>query len=1080
MVAGGGPVDEAPTGFTGPGAVRLLCGPHGSGRPHCIDSLMRRHGSRAILLVPTRKYAQRRLETIILDGHLPGLTGHLPGLTGHLPGLWGRAVSTFEDFVVDLLRAEGKPPARVADFERRLLLQDALARIRGNPSLAAIGAAADTRGFVSQMLRVITEIKQAAVDPDRFRSYVAAARNPSWLDPVVADVYEAYQQALLDAGVYDVPGMFWEAAVVCRQHQPRRMENADALLLDGFDDFTPSEFNLLASLRPHVKLLVFGLNCDTDPNRSDLYAGPLRTAGRIEQEFRAVVENFEAPEPKTYAEYAAASIFWRDQPMPPPKNLQRDLEIIPCPDAVEELETVCRRIKKLLIDGTAAPGEIAVVYPVIGVRGTTVRAVFGEFGIPVRVLTPPLLWESSVAAFVLALLEAMDEWQRETVVDVLVSPWYLPGRPHVGAIPSLARAALITSGAEEWRSRLEGVAARIEHDGQSGTSLDRIPDAANALDALMAAVDALRAHDKAFPRQATAREFVDALKLLLHDLNVAEAVRAYPVAEIKAQEEAAFEALLHLLDVWRQWSRDIERAPRAAFTAEFRRALQEVGFHPPQPREAVVCLDAQGVRHLQFDYVFFAGVNEGELPGPPHISAVYSEQDIENLARSGIELEGRYAHIEREMLRFHHVLCSARKKLVISWRTLSPRGQEDHPSPYINDLLELFPAESLQAPMPRSTDFVPPLDGAFSWRDVRNAAFSAHSEDAAALRPKFPRIELAAQMETARHDTSSFGIYDGVLSDEKILEQLRTEFGPEHVFSVNQLETYAECPFRFFVERVLGIEKAEAPTGEFDAIVRGNILHDVLQKFHLAYYQVPASLVPRKQASAALDELIEEAFRRHARRTVNSPPAVVEVEKRHAKNLLLRYLHNERVNQETQWKPTHFEAAFGKACGESQCSVTVPQPFHLDLACGPILFAGRIDRIDLHDAKKDTSRIIDYKTSQVPQAKAVKEGRSLQLAVYALALEQLLMPDTQCAEAMFLSIGKNERRRLTRHESWDKCADLCTSIGRYVEGIRAARYAPAPADPDNACAYCSASRVCRYESGRIERKAQQDAPEEQT
>lgn len=1066
MVAGGGPTDDSATGFTGPGAVRLLCGPHGSGRAECIDSLMRRHCGHAILLVPTRKHAQRRLENIILGGHLPGL--------------WGRAVSTFEDFVVDLLQAESKPPARVGDFERRLLLQDALARIRDNRSFAAVGAAADTRGFVSQMLRVITEIKQAAVDPDHFRSYVAAARNPNWLDPVVADVYEAYQRALLDAGVYDVPGMFWEAAVVCRDHRPRRMENVDVLLLDGFDDFTLSEFNLLASLRPHVKLLVFGLNCDTDPNRSDLYADPLRTAGRIEHEFGAVVENIEAPEPNTYAEYAAASIFWRDQPMPPPTNLQRDLEIVPCPDVIEELETVCRRIKKLLIDGAAAPGEIAVVYPAVGAHGTMVRAVFGEFGIPVRVLTPPRLWESSVAAFVLALLEAMDEWQRETVVDVLVSPWYLPGRPHVGAIPSLARAASIMSGAEEWRARLEVLAARIKRDGQSGTSLDHTPDAADALHALMAAVDVLRAHDKAFPRQATAREFVDALKRLLQDLKVSEAVRVYPAAEIKAQEEAAFEALLHLLDVWRHWSRDIERVPRAAFTAEFRRALQEVSFHPPQPRDAVVCLDAQEVRHLQFDYVFFAGVNEGELPGPPHISAVYSEQDIENLARAGIELEGRYTHIEREMLRFHHVLCSARKKLVISWRTLSPRGQEDHPSPYINDLIELFPGESVQAPMPRSTDFAPPLDGAFSWRDVRNAAFSAHSADAAALRPKFPRIELAAQMETARHDTSSFGIYDGMLSDEKILEQLRTEFGPQHVFSVNQLETYAECPFRFFVERVLGIEEVEAPTGEFDAIVRGNILHDVLQKFHLKHHQMPACLVPPEEAFAELDELIEEAFHRHAWRSVNSPPAVVEVEKRHAKNLLLRYLHNERVNQEMQWKPTYFEAAFGKACGEAQCSLQAPQPFRLDLDGGPVFFAGRIDRIDVHDSKKDTARIIDYKTSQVPQAKALKEGRSLQLAVYALSLEKLLMPQNQCAEAVFVSISRKDRRRLSRDDTWGRPENVCATIGRYVEGIRAARYAPAPADPDSACAYCSARRVCRYEAGRIERKTQQDPPEEQT
>ena len=104
----------------------------------------------------------------------------------------------------------------------------------------------------------------------------------------------------------------------------------------------------------------------------------------------------------------------------------------------------------------------------------------------------------------------------------------------------------------------------------------------------------------------------------------------------------------------------------------------------------------------------------------------------------------------------------------------------------------------------------------------------------------------------------------------------------------------------------------------------------------------------------------------------------------------------------------------------------------------------------------------------------------MQLAVYALALEKLLMPDSECAEAVFVSIGRKDRRRLSRNDSWGRPDTVCATITRYVEGMRAARYAPAPADPDTACAYCSARRVCRYESGRIERKTQQDAPKEQT
>lgn len=1037
-----------------PGGVRLLCGPYGSGRAACIDGLMRAHWGRAVLLLPTRRHAQQRLENLILESELPGLLG--------------RAVLTFDDFVADLLRAEGKVPRRLGDFERRQLLESALIQVKGNPSLAGLGSVAETHGFVTQMLDIITQVKQAAVDPEQFRAYAAAGRN--WLDGVVADVYEAYQSALLDSGVYDVPGMFWEAAVICRHKRPHRMEDIDALLLDGFDDFTPSEFNVLEALRPHVNLLALGLNCDTAPNRSDLYAPPLRTARRIERAFEATIEDFDPPEPETYTQFAAASIFWRDEPLAPPQQLRRNLEIVPCADTVQEVETVGRRIKNLLLEEGVAPHEIAVVYPASGLQAATVRAVFHEFGIPVRVLDQPALWGSSIGAFVLALLEAIDDWQRETVVDVLTSRWFKPGRPHSGAIPALARAASVISGHGEWQARLEALAARIEREAPDAP---RVPGVQPALEALLRDIEALQAFDDAFPRQATTAEFIEALKRILEELNLAGAVQNQTVPQIREWEQAALDALSRMLDTWREWSRD-DKTSRSAFTSDFRRALQLTAFNPRQPRDAVLCMKAQDVRGLEFGHLFFMGLNEGEFPGPPRTSAVYSQQDLANLARAGIELEGRYAHIEREMLKFHHVLCAARGRLVITWRTVSPRGQEQFPSPYLNDLLELFPGENLQVPMPSANDFVPPLELAASWRDVRNAAFSA-AGDASALQPRFPHIELAARIENARHDGSPFGVYDGVLNDREIVARLAKQFGPEHVFSVNQLEIYAKCPFRFFVERILGVEEAELPSSDFDRLLRGAILHDILQKFHQKYHRVPASVIPYEDAVATLGALVEEAFAQQGWRSVNTPSALVGVEKLYARNLLLRYLENARRKPEPQWQPVHFEAAFGRAHAGPECSLVKPDPFCLKTDAGSVLFAGRIDRIDFHENGTECARIIDYKTGQVPQNKDVAGGRSLQGHVYALALEEFLLPGTQCAEVQFLSIGKNKRYTLKSEKLSGNREEVCATICRHLDNLRAARYQPAPGDPDSACPYCPARRACRYEKSRVKRKGADEA-----
>ena len=53
---------------------------------------------------------------------------------------------------------------------------------------------------------MITQIKQAAVEPEVFRERVQERPRPSSMDPLVAAVYDAYQAALRQVGAYDRVG----------------------------------------------------------------------------------------------------------------------------------------------------------------------------------------------------------------------------------------------------------------------------------------------------------------------------------------------------------------------------------------------------------------------------------------------------------------------------------------------------------------------------------------------------------------------------------------------------------------------------------------------------------------------------------------------------------------------------------------------------------------------------------------------------------------------------------------------------------------------------------------------------------
>ena len=1038
--------------------MRLLCGPQRSGRTEAVDRILRDHWGRALLLVPTRQYAARRAERLILEAGLLGA--------------WGRGVMTFDDFVVTMLEADGKHPLRLRDAERRLLLARELERLDANGALPGLGEAPLTAGFVAHALRVITQLKQAAIEPEDFRERTDRRAHRAPMDDLVAVVYAGYQDALRAAEAYDLPGLFWEADLLCTTQRPAVLENIEVLLLDGFDDFTPSEFRLLVSLRDHVDLLVFGVSYDDHPSRRDLYAIPRSTAGRIQKQFGVTADSFAEDPPQTFVEFAASDIFWRDRPQLPP-DLTPNLEILPCPDFIQEVETIGRRVKHLLLDEGVPADEIAVVFRNLREVSGTLRSVFAEFGIPVRIVQEARLTESAVCAFVLDLFDALESWRRETVADVLTSPWFRTRVEHADTFPLLSRIAQVVSGYDEWRARIEGLIARI--DAGAGEDIERLlkrmPQAREAAEALLAGVEALAELGNDLAR-TPARRLLGALP---DSLGISETIETLPDARARAFEREALRALREAVGRWVVWfGEDKAALSRREFGKRLRQLLGETTFSPPQDRHGVACLDIESVRHLRFDYVFFGGANEGETPRPPWSNAIYSDRDIEGLAQAGIPIEDRRAHTRREALLFHHLLNTVRKHLCVTWRTLSRHGQTAFPSPYIGDLIELFPQAHLHKPMPQSNAFVPEPAAAASWRDLRNAATwhpAAFATDSPLKKTfaQFDPLRVGAAIESARHDRRPFGIYDGVLADRKLVDETARMFDEDHLFSVQQIETYAACPFRFFVERILDVEEAAIPVAEFDARVRGRILHAVLEAFHERFRGQAVAEIPEAEALAAMRQAIARQFDRTGWLSVTAPKGVIVVEQRRIEELLERYLRIERKPEEVHWKPSHFEVAFGQTRGESRDPLTNAQPLRLDTRAGPVLFSGRIDRIDLAG---EQARIVDYKTSIAVRPKDIKEGRSLQLAVYALALDEHLMKGAHCTEAYFLQVGRDRRLEALAREKghWLEREQIARDkVAESVVGIRAGRFPPTPSG-QNPCAYCPARRVCRYETARIERK----------
>ena len=303
--------------------------------------------------------------------------------------------------------------------------------------------------------------------------------------------------------------------------------------------------------------------------------------------------------------------------------------------------------------------------------------------------------------------------------------------------------------------------------------------------------------------------------------------------------------------------------------------------------------------------------------------------------------------------------------------------------------------------VPLSDGFLPDIQQAASLRDLRNTALHREMPLNEVFPEEFNAIMHGVAMERKRHDAEPFGIYDGVLSEFQLIEALTQKYGPDHLFSVNQLERYLKCPFLFFVECVLHLEAVEAPEAEFDPKVAGSILHDTLQRFHERFRGIAIPDIPPEEARTALVEALNETFRTNT--TASRGAAMAE--KLRMQAALLRYLHIEQEKDDTYWKPMNFEVAFGRDRGRSTDTLTTPEPFVMESEVGPLRFSGRIDRLDRSEPQV---RIIDYKSNTTPLPGEITSGKSIQLSLYAWAVEQLLIPGSACSEAWYLPVGKSK------------------------------------------------------------------------
>jgi RecB family exonuclease len=324
------------------------------------------------------------------------------------------------------------------------------------------------------------------------------------------------------------------------------------------------------------------------------------------------------------------------------------------------------------------------------------------------------------------------------------------------------------------------------------------------------------------------------------------------------------------------------------------------------------------------------------------------------------------------------------------------------------------------------------------FEDARIFADEALSLEPIAFDPFQGDARLWAEMRTKRSPADAPDFH-GVVRDVAA-----------RAWSVSAIETYLDCPFKFFAQHVLKLDEEPEDQEVMDPRRQGQFVHTVFERFFDAWQRAgnravtPANLdAAREMFTAIVDRALEHL-----------PIAEAGLERTRLLGSSAAAGLGEAV--------LRMEAERPVAVSERLLEEKLTGEFTFATAEGPrtIALRGKADRLDL--LEDGTFRLIDYKLGWPPQ-----RGRALQLPIYSLCAEQRLAGhkgrNWQLGEAAYLAFKGPKRVVPLFATAADRAKVLAEAQQRLADTVDAIERGEFPPTPDDVwrCETCSFASVCR-------------------
>ena len=771
--------------------------------------------------------------------------------------------------------------------------------------------------------------------------------------------------------------------------------------------------------------------------------------------------------------------------------------VVSVSDPDEEVRAVCREVLALAEAGTPFD-RIGVFFPSPDPYARTLHEQLEAAGVPHNGPSRLRLADGVAGRTLLGALALPDhDWSRAAVVAVANDG---PVRHRGDTVPTaawddLSREAGVVAGRADWATKLEALATdreaviRERRDDPEATEwyVEELHDDAHRARDLAAWVAALADAVDAVDRAAGWSGKVAAARdLLVHLLGSEGRRTSWPETErVAAERVDAALARLALLD-------DLDPSPgTTTFTRAIEAELDEPAGRIGRFGEGVLFGPTAMAPGLDLDAVFVLGMAEGTCPRPRGEDALLPDEDR---AASGGELLGRDDGLHQQHRHLLAALATGRSHRVLTFPRGDLRGTRTRlPSRWLLDT-----AGALHGGTVHSGDFdrLPP-----------EVVHEVRSFNEGLLRAPTPAGLVERDLAVLEaHRLSGGWPGDHPTADDALrrgLTALHARSGPAFTewdgnlaglavpspsggkpLSATAMQTWAECPYRYFLGQVLRLVERPEPetTTTIAATDRGTLLHRIVERFLAEVLERPKGPPAPTEAWTVADRerlhaLAAEEFALCEAAGVTGRALLWRLQQR----LLLDDLDHFLADDEDQ------RAAFGSrpAAVELAFGLEGAEPLRLDLGGGRVLhFRGRIDRVDTTTDGRHV--IYDYKTGKGKGYRELRDdpvraGKTLQLGLYAEAVAQQRGGE-EVASYFWMLTQDGDYRRYGSWWSPEHRARFLDVLGAITDGIEAGVF-PARSgafDPhfrNHAnCGFCDFDRVCDRDRDEHE-QAKAGAPE---